>query len=83
MKLIAPALGTKLKGLDYEYTPKHLLTPVETMFFEELFRLAGGRCHIMCKPRLADFIQHHGEGFQSIRQKHVDFLICRLGITFR
>lgn len=80
MKLIAPALGTKLAGLDYEYFPKNLLTPVETMFFEELFRLAGGRCHIMCKPRLADFIQHEEArgSFNKISQKHVDFLICRL-----
>ncbi|MFT4641501.1 MAG: ribosome assembly protein YihI (activator of Der GTPase) [Verrucomicrobiales bacterium] len=45
---------------------------------ELLGGLSGDRCHLVCKPRLADFVQHHGEGFQSISQKHVDFLVCRL-----
>lgn len=80
MKLIAPLLGTKLKALCHNYSSKPLLSEVEMYFFNALISLAGGRCHIMCKPRLADFVNHHKSrsGFNKISQKHVDFLICRL-----
>lgn len=43
--------------------------------------LAEDRCHILCKPRLADFLDHGNDGtaFRKISQKHVDFLVCRPG----
>jgi len=39
--------------------------------------MTQGRCRILCKPRLADFIHHPPEpgAFQRLSQKHVDFLI--------
>ena len=79
MKLIAPQPGTRIVHLGHDYVGKPLLTEVEAKFFEQLELLAGGRCRIMCKPRMADFVQHLGSGFQKISQKHVDFLIFRLG----
>jgi hypothetical protein len=79
MKLIAPAPGTRLAQIKYDYSPKPLLTPVEARFFNVLKQISGERVHIVCKPRLADLIDHvPGQGgFQSISQKHVDFLVCR------
>jgi very-short-patch-repair endonuclease len=81
MKLIAPAPGTNLAKLSYEYEAKPLLTEPEKRFFEVLERLSNDRVHIVCKPRLADFIQHEtaNGAFQKISQKHVDFLLCRAG----
>ena len=81
MNLIAPAPGTRLKALGHEYAAKPLLTAVEERFFRVLEAVSGGRVHVVCKPRLADFIQHVSENgaFQKISQKHVDFLVCRPG----
>ena len=81
MKLIAPAPGTRLASLGHEYEAKPLLSAVEERFFQVLESVSGGRVHIVCKPRLADFIQHTDglAGFNHISQKHVDFLVCRPG----
>ena len=81
MNLIAPEPGTRLAALKHEYSVKPLLTPVEIKFHSLLAQLAGDRVHIVCKPRLADLIQHAKEpgAFQAISQKHVDFLVCRPG----
>ena len=78
MRLIAPPPGARLAPFRYNYSVKPLLTPTELQFFRVLQRISGDRCHLVCKPRLADFVQHHGQGFHSISQKHVDFLVCRL-----
>ena len=78
MHLIAPAPGTRLADLGHEFASKPLLSEVEAKFYDCLESLSGGRCRIMCKPRLADFIDHEdGAGFNKISQKHVDFLIFR------
>ncbi len=70
-----PGTRTPLAG---RYELKPVLTPTEVQFFQQLQRLAAGRCTILVKPRIADFAQHFGANtFQSIAQKHVDFLICR------
>lgn len=81
MNLIAPAPGTRLAALGHEYEAKPLLSAVEERFFRVLEAVSGGRVHVVCKPRLADFIQHVSENgaFQKISQKHVDFLVCRPG----
>jgi hypothetical protein len=81
MKLIAPAPGTRLAALQHEYVAKPLLTVPEERFFRVLAAVSGDRVHIVCKPRLADFIQHSDglAGFNHISQKHVDFLVCRTG----
>ena len=78
MQLIAPHPETRI-ALDLTFTAKPLLTPSESRLLESLDQLTRGRCRIMAKPRLADFIQHHDGigGFNTISQKHVDFLICR------
>ncbi len=76
-KLVAlhPGTRTPLAG---RYEIKPVLTQTEVQFFHQLQRLAAGRCTILVKPRIADFVQHYGaHTFQSISQKHVDFLICR------
>jgi len=80
MKLIAPAPETRI-SLGYHYTARPLLTASEARLFNCLERLAGGRCHIMCKPRLADVMKHHDgiAGLNKVSQKHVDFLLCRKG----
>jgi hypothetical protein len=81
VKLIAPSPGTNLAALNHEYTPKALLTKVEAAFGQVLLTLSGDRIHMVCKPRLADFIQHDSAdgfaAFNPISQKHVDFLFCR------
>lgn len=80
MQLIAPPPDTRI-ALDWRYQAKPLLTATEASFHSLLVSLSDGRCHILCKPRLADFLQHlDGPGaFQKISQKHVDFLVCRPG----
>jgi hypothetical protein len=80
MQLIAPPADTRI-ALEWKYQPKALLTPTEVSFHGVLQSLSDGRCHIVCKPRLADFLQHvSGAGaFNKISQKHVDFLVCRPG----
>jgi len=80
MQMIAPPPETRI-ALEWKYQPKALLTVTEAAFHQVLNSLSDGRCHILCKPRLADFLQHvSGAGaFQKISQKHVDFLICRPG----
>ena len=77
MRLLEPAPETSTPG--HRYTPRCLLTPTEAQFHACLESISGARCRIVCKPRLADFIQHHsGIGsFAKISQRHVDFLICR------
>ncbi|HRH98211.1 MAG TPA: DUF2726 domain-containing protein [Prosthecobacter sp.] len=55
-----------------------LLTRSESLFLACLENLSHRRCHIQCKPRLADFL--HDEtlsGFQKICQRHIDFFIYR------
>ncbi len=81
MNLIAPEPGTRLAALKHDYAAKPLLTEVEAKFFEILAQISGDRVHIVCKPRLADLIDHAKEqgAFQAISQKHVDFLVCRPG----
>ncbi len=80
MQLIAPHPETRI-ALDWRYEAKPLLTPTEAAFHRCLMSLSNDRCHILCKPRLADFLRHlEGEGaFNKISQKHVDFLVCRPG----
>ena len=79
MKLIAPDPGTRLASLRHEYAAKPLLSAVEERFFRVLHAVSADRVHIVCKPRLADFIQHTDgfAGFNAISQKHIDFLVCR------
>ena len=79
MKLIAPDPGVRLAALSHEYSAKPLLTTVEGRFFRMLTTtIAADGVYIVCKPRLADFVQHSGgiAAFNRISQKHVDFLIC-------
>ena len=80
MKLIAPPADTRI-ALDWKYQAKPVLTPTEARFQAVLQSLASDRCHILCKPRLADFLDHGKDGtaFNKISQKHVDFLVCRPG----
>ena len=76
-KLVALNPGTKTR-LAGRYELKPILTPTEVRFYQVLQKLAEGRCTILVKPRLADFVKHHTlSDFNSISQKHVDFLICR------
>src|SRR5436190_14870825 len=81
MQLIAPAPGTRLAALKHEYSFKPLMSEIEQQFYACLHQLSGQRCHLVVKPRLADFVQHHGgiAAFNYISQKHVDFLVCRHG----
>ncbi|MCB1277896.1 DUF2726 domain-containing protein [Prosthecobacter sp.] len=78
MQLIAPDPDMRLR-FKHPYASKPLLTETEARFFECLFQITQGRCHIQVKPRLADVFQHPKVpgAFQRISQKHVDFLICR------
>lgn len=78
MKLICPPPETRI-ALEHSYSVKPLLTPTEARFDTVLRGLSDGRCHILCKPRLADFLSHGGDlaAFNKISQKHVDFLVCR------
>lgn len=80
MKLICPPPETRI-ALEHSYTAKPLLTPTEARFDKILRSLSDGRCHILCKPRLADFLDHGKDSiaFNKISQKHVDFLVCRSG----
>jgi len=80
MQLIAPHADTRI-ALEWKYQPKPLLTPTEANFHTVLQSLSSDRCHILCKPRLADFLDHGKDGvaFNKISQKHVDFLVCRPG----
>ena len=80
MQLISPPPDTRI-ALEWKYQPKPLLTPTEASFHGVLESLSDGRCHILCKPRLADFLNHGNDGvaFNKISQKHVDFLVCRPG----
>ena len=55
-----------------------LLTPAESLFHACLESLTSQRCHIQCKPRLANVLQHESiAGFLKLCQRHIDFLICR------
>ena len=55
-----------------------LLTPAESLFHACLESLTSHRCHIQCKPRLANVLQHESiAGFLKLCQRHIDFLICR------
>ncbi|MCA1962483.1 MAG: DUF2726 domain-containing protein [Prosthecobacter sp.] len=78
MKLICPPPETRI-SLEHTYAAKPLLTPTEASFDKLLRSLSDGRCHILCKPRLADFLDHGQDvvAFNKISQKHVDFLVCR------
>lgn len=80
MQLIAPHADTRI-ALEWKYQPKPLLTPTEANFHTVLQSLSSDRCHILCKPRLADFLDHGKDkvAFNKISQKHVDFLVCRPG----
>ncbi len=78
MRLIAPHHDTRI-AYKHDYSAKPLLTPSESRLFTSLTHMSQGRCLIACKPRLADFIQHHDwAGFNKISQKHIDFLICHI-----
>ena len=57
-KLVALNPGTKTR-LAGRYELKAILTPTEVQFYQILQKLAAGRCTILVKLRLADFIQHH------------------------
>jgi hypothetical protein len=78
MQLIAPHPDVRV-SIEHDYTSKAVLTRSEASLFFCLDQLSQGRCRILCKPRIADFIQHPKErgAFNKISQKHVDFLICR------
>ena len=78
MQLIAPHSETRV-AIEHDYKAKPLLTKWEAVLFNCLEKLTQGRCRILCKPRLADFIDHPEENgaFQRISQKHIDFLVCR------
>lgn len=78
MKLIASPPDTRI-ALEEHYSFRPLLSGPESQLHAYLNSLVGTHCHIVCKPRLADFIQHHDGlgGFNRISQKHVDFLVCR------
>lgn len=80
MQLISPHPDTRV-ALAWKYSAKPLLTPTEANFHRVLQSVSDRRCHILCKPRLADFLDHGGDltAFNKISQKHVDFLICRQG----
>lgn len=80
MQLIAPSPDTRI-ALEWRYQAKPILTPTESSFHTVLQSLSDGRCHILCKPRLADFLDHGHDkvAFNKISQKHVDFLVCRPG----
>jgi hypothetical protein len=78
VQLISPHPDTRV-ALAWKYQAKPLLTPTEANFHRVLQSVSDQRCHILCKPRLADFLDHGGDltAFNKISQKHVDFLICR------
>ncbi|SKA75707.1 Protein of unknown function [Prosthecobacter debontii] len=80
MQLIAPNTDTRI-ALEWKYQAKPLLSSTEAHFHTVLASLSDGRCHILCKPRLADFLDHGHDkvAFNKISQKHVDFLVCRTG----
>ncbi len=59
-------------------TPCPLLTSAEALFHACLENLTAQRCHIQCKPRLGEILQHENvAGFLKICQRHIDFLIYR------
>jgi hypothetical protein len=73
--LVMPGVCRIYEG---QYELKPLLTHTEMTFFLHLQNMAQGRCAIMCKPRMSDYIERlPGGDLRSINQKHVDFLICR------
>jgi hypothetical protein len=79
MKLIAPAQGARLRSFHHVH-PSKALSGAEERFFRVLSPISGDRIHIVCKPRLADFIQQT-EGLAASKafcEKHVGFLVCRL-----
>lgn len=58
--------------------PSPLLTAAESLFHACLENLTAQRCHIQCKPRLFEILQHENvAGFLKICQRHIDFLIYR------
>jgi len=77
MRSIAPHPHTRI-AIEHDYSAKPILTQSEALLHLCLEQMTQGRCRILCKPRLADFIQHPQEtgAFQRISQRHVDFLIC-------
>ena len=79
MKLIAPAQGARLRSFHHVH-PAKTLSGAEERFFRVLSSISGDRIHIVCKPRLADFIQQTDglAGSKAFCEKHVDFLVCRL-----
>ncbi|MDZ4403179.1 DUF2726 domain-containing protein [Prosthecobacter sp.] len=60
------------------FSPQPLLTPAESLFHACLENLSYQRCHIQCKPRLAELLHYESlSGFHKICQRHIDFLIYR------
>jgi uncharacterized protein DUF2726 len=58
--------------------PSPLLTSAEALFHACLENLTAQRCHIQCKPRLCEILQHENvAGFLKICQRHIDFVIYR------
>lgn len=47
MRLIAPAPGTRLRGLKYSFSFKPLLSEAEQQFYDCLDNLSGQRCHLV------------------------------------
>jgi hypothetical protein len=79
VKLVCPPPETRI-ALEWQYKAKALLTPSEAKFHQVLMRQSlPGRIHLLCKPRLADFLDSQKDltAFNKISQKHVDFLVCR------
>lgn len=63
---------------DSRPSTRPLITADEALFHACLDNLSHQRCHIQCKPRLLDVLQHESlAGFLKICQRHVDFLIYR------
>jgi hypothetical protein len=65
---------------DSRPSTRPLITADEALFHACLDNLSHQRCHIQCKPRLLDVLQHESlAGFLKICQRHIDFLIYRKG----
>ena len=60
----------------------YLLTKAERAFFDVLFPIVSGKCHLFSMVRLADLIyirkgtEKRQSYFNRIQSKHIDFVLC-------
>jgi hypothetical protein len=83
----SPAWQRRQKANAAQYRAVPLLSPGEAVFFQCLVQLYGASAMVLPKVRLLDLIQPREDldrstfqsAFNRISQKHVDFVVLRLG----